>query len=146
MKLARRGTLVLFAALAVSFATGCKKKEELRCAYCGMAIKPDNPWRVEMTTGAGATKHFDTPRCAFETKLEGKGDVKSLRFQDFYDRTWHEASELSYAVSSDVMGPMGHDLVPLLPAHAEKFKKDHHAKEILGYDQVTSKVLDDLGK
>lgn len=70
---------------------------------------------------AGTTQHFDTPRCAFEhTK-----DKRSVRVQEYYDRTWLNADEAKFVKNSDVMGPMGKDFIPVNPKHVDKFLREH---------------------
>ena len=48
-------------------------------------------------------------------------------------------------IGSDVLGPMGHELVPLATrADAEDFVKDHKGRRILRFDDVTAEVLAQL--
>jgi nitrous oxide reductase accessory protein NosL len=50
-----------------------------------------------------------------------------------------------YVIGSDTLGPMGHELVPLkTQAEAEEFRKDHHGKRILRFDDVTPALLENL--
>ena len=48
-------------------------------------------------------------------------------------------------IGSDVLGPMGHELVPFETREdAQAFLQDHAAKRILHFDDVTLKLLGDL--
>jgi hypothetical protein len=88
-----------------------------------MKIDPTSAFRAEVVDG-GTTRTFDTPRCALSEWLAGekKGVV---RVQDYYDRAWHDGAELRFVVGSDVIGPMGPEIVPVDAARVAKFKADH---------------------
>ena len=61
---------------------------------------------------------------------------------DFYNLEKIEARKALYVIGSDVMGPMGPELVPLATrADAEDFLKDHKGRRILRYDEVTPKIV-----
>ena len=48
-------------------------------------------------------------------------------------------------LGSDVLGPMGHELVPLANRmDAEEFLKDHKGKRALAFDQVTAQLVDQV--
>ncbi len=47
-------------------------------------------------------------------------------------------------LGSDVQGPMGRDLVPVQGREAaERFARDHQGR-VLGFDEVTAAVVDEL--
>lgn len=55
-----------------------------------------------------------------------------------------DARTVRYAVGSDLVGPMGPDLVPVDPSQIETFRRDHRPRTILTFDQVTAEVLANL--
>lgn len=121
------------------------KPSEARCGYCGMKVTPDSAWRAEVKRPDGKTDAFDTPRCAFGSVAKGDEPAGSVvRVQEFYDRTWQDSAVVSFAIGSDVTGPMGADLVPLLPAHADKFAHDHAAQKVVPGKDVNASVLAEL--
>ena len=64
---------------------------------------------------------------------------------EFYNLQKIDAAKASYVIGSDVMGPMGHELVPLgNKADAEEFLKDHKGKRILRYDEVTPDIVNQV--
>jgi len=134
----RRAAVVLVALAAMG--VSCKRSED-RCSYCGMKVKPDSAWRVVDVTHK---RSFDTPRCAFGAKLEGKEPVGALELQDYYDRVPHPSAELRYVAGSDVVGPMGPDLVPVMPAMVDKFGKDHGKTAVYTEREIDAKVLKSL--
>ena len=57
---------------------------------------------------------------------------------DFYNLQRIDARKAFYVAGSDVLGPMGHEFVPLASKEdAADFLKDHKGKKVLGFDQVT---------
>jgi len=146
--LSRRSFFALPAALFV--VSACKKdpgappppQSAGRCSHCGMKLKPESPWLAEIVSDDGQKLTFDAPRCAFAASLGGKKG--KLRMQDYYDKKWHDASELRFVAGSSVIGPMGPDLVPVDTAHAPKFLKDHEGDRALKLEEITKAVLEDL--
>ncbi|MET0049673.1 MAG: nitrous oxide reductase accessory protein NosL, partial [Candidatus Thiodiazotropha sp.] len=56
-----------------------------------------------------------------------------------------DARQAWYVIGSDVLGPMGHELIPLeTQADAEEFLKDHQGVAILRYADVTLELLENL--
>ncbi len=50
-------------------------------------------------------------------------------------------------LGSDVVGPMGHELVPLATAEdAADFLKEHKGKRMLRFDQVTREIVDQVDR
>jgi nitrous oxide reductase accessory protein NosL len=132
----RRSFLLVAAALPTL--ASCKKEQ--RCPNCGMKIDPQSPWRAEIVGEVPRT--CDAPRCAFAIWLRFRSKT-SIRVQDHYDRAWHDASEVRFVVESDVLGPMGPDLVPVTTDRAAKFTKDHGGRA-LALESVTDQTLADL--
>lgn len=132
--------------LALGAVASCNQKPtEARCGFCGMKIAQDSAWRAEVKRPDGKTDPFDTPRCAFGAVIKGDEPAGSVvRVQEFYDRTWQDSSQVKFAIGSDVAGPMGADLVPLLPAHADKFAHDHAATKVVPGNDVNGAVLSEL--
>jgi copper chaperone NosL len=106
-----------------------------RCARCGMKIAPTSEWTAEVDA-----KRFDTPRCALSTWLEG-GKTGNVRVQDYYDRAWHSASDVRFVVGSDVVGPMGPELVPVDTARLAKFEKDHGGVRAFALEEIDAAAL-----
>ena len=127
-------------ALALTLAVGCKKSEP-RCERCGMKLDPQSAWNAELVLPSGETKKYDTPRCALQarTGLEG-----AVRVQEFYGKAWSDGKQVRFVPGSDVLGPMGPDIVPVDPARAGKFVADHGGGPALPLEAVTPAVIDGL--
>ncbi len=143
----RRSVLALLVVTALG-SVACKKKpaEGVRCANCGMVVKGDSAFRVTATLADGTKATFDSPRCAFEARNAKKVAIASMEMQEFYDRTLLAPSALRFVSGSDVLGPMGQDVIPVSAAHEAKFMKDHKGKHAYGEAELTDKVLEHLGE
>jgi nitrous oxide reductase accessory protein NosL len=138
--LTRRASLsVAFVALA-----SCSRAKAARCAYCGMPIDPESPWNAELVKVDGTKGRFDSPRCALLAWRTGKVDAKEIRVEEYYDRTWKSGSDVVFVASSDVMGPMGADLVPVDPERAKEFAREHTGTRPLALEEVTLELLKEL--
>ena len=96
-----------------------------RCGHCGMRI---GDWLTCTAMRAdGQPVSFDTPKClfAFLASEEGAG-AREPAVTEYYSRTSRPADSVVYVDGSDVMGPMGRDLIPIEPRErAEGFVRDH---------------------
>ena len=86
-----------------------------------MKIDPTSAFRADLTKD-GKVLAFDSPRCGL-TVYRAQGG--SLRVQEFYSRAWVNAPDVRFVKGSDVLGPMGPDLIPVDVAKVEKFQHDH---------------------
>jgi ribosomal protein L24E len=146
--LSRRNALKL-AAFSCAALLACGKRDTAkagaeRCPNCGMKIDPGSAWTTELVLRDGGVLRFDAPRCAFASWRRGKVDAVALRAQEFYERQFEDGARLRFVPGSDVVGPMGPDVVPVGSERADKFLKDHGGTGALTVEQVTLEVLDAL--
>jgi hypothetical protein len=113
----------LLAIAAVPFASACQRAR--RCATCGMKIDAASSWVAYLDT-PGEELAFDTPRCAFTAWRSDPARVRSARFRDYYTQELKNADELRFVYGSDVLSPMGPDLVPVSITNAARFARDHN--------------------
>lgn len=125
-----------FLLASFALALACKSSVK-RCAHCGMKIDETSAFHAELEID-GARESFDTPRCALsEWKSRGRGTVF---VQDYYDRVLQDGSRLRFVIGSDVIGPMGPDIVPVDTARSAKFVKDHGGKDY-ALGELTTELL-----
>jgi copper chaperone NosL len=127
------------------------------CPVCGMIVSKYPNWIATVAWKDGHAHHFDAARDLFKRlqalpkyapKYQRK-DIKLIVVTDFYNLQKIEAEKALYVIGSDVMGPMGPELVPLATtADAEDSLKDHKGKRILRYEDVTPEIISkaDSGK
>jgi nitrous oxide reductase accessory protein NosL len=73
--------------------------------------------------------------------------VAAMWVTEFYGLTRIDARKAFYVIGSDVLGPMGHELVPLeTEADALDFLKEHKGRRIVSFDQVTPEMIAALDK
>ena len=69
-------------------------------------------------------------------------DISAIGVTEYYGLTLIDARQAFYVTGSDVLGPMGHELIPLASrAEAEEFMTDHKGRLVLQFDQVTQEML-----
>ncbi|CAN5637460.1 hypothetical protein BH09MYX1_BH09MYX1_51840 [soil metagenome] len=118
----RRQFLVVPLALFVA----CKS-EGKRCAHCGMKIDETSAFHAELEEN-GARESFDTPRCAL-SEWKARGGKGTVIVQDYYERVSQDGTKLRFVIGSDIIGPMGPEIVPVDAARAPKLVKDHGGKD-----------------
>jgi hypothetical protein len=111
----------------------CGKGGE-RCATCGMKIDPASPFRAQL-----GKRTFDSPRCALTAYRKQSG---ALRVQEFYSRTYVDGGDVRFVKGSDVLGPMGPDLLPVDPSRVDKFEHDHGGTRALALGEVDEAALE----
>lgn len=123
------------------------------CTVCGMfpARYPD--WVATIKYQDGHAHHFDGAKDFFKHLLDMKKYAKGYRHEQivgmgvtgYYATEMIDAREAFYVTGSDVLSPMGHDLIPHPDDYdAKEFIKDHKGKHILTFDQVTLPILQGL--
>lgn len=134
--LPRRGFLIL-AALPLA---ACKRPP--RCASCGMVLDPSSRWYAEIELH-GQLQGFDTPKCALRHLL-GKGPRGTLLVRGYYEQQRMPGAALLFVEGSDVLGPMGADLVPVEPRLEPKFRAEHQARRSYRLDQLTLAIVEGI--
>ena len=125
------------------------------CPVCGMfvALYPD--WVATALYQDGHAHHFDGAKDLFKYLLNmpkyapghTQADIATIGVTEYYGVTKIDARTAWYVVGSDVLGPMGHELVPLASqAEAEEFLKDHKGRRIVRFDAVTPTLLEQLDR
>jgi nitrous oxide reductase accessory protein NosL len=107
-------------------------------------------WVATVLYRDGHAHHFDGAKDMFKYLLDlpkyapghTSADIASIGVSEYYGLTRIDAHLAWYVIGSDVLGPMGHELVPLrTPDEATEFLRDHHGKRILRFDDVTLPLL-----
>ncbi len=106
-----------------------------------MKIDPASRWRAELVADAGVTYEFDTPRCALLAWRTSRVKARALRVQEYYGGGWKDGREVRFVFGSDVVGPMGTDVIPVDPLRAEAFLRDHHGALSLELEAITPERL-----
>ena len=130
--------------------------EKERCPVCAMFVAKYPRWAAQVFMEnhkfsfdgvKDLMKFYFEPKAwgnyPFETK-----DIKKILVTDYYTQEAIDGFKAYYVIRSDVYGPMGHELIPFeLLEDAQTFKKDHNAKEIIRFEEITKEgvyKLDEL--
>lgn len=120
-------------------------KPDEKCRICGMFVAKYQPWIAQIQYSDGDVAMFDGVKdmMAFyfePEKLGGKLNQKAMAIyvKDYYTQEWINGKEAFYVTGSDVMGPMGHELIPFdSTSAAENFMKDHKGNNIFHFNEIT---------
>jgi copper chaperone NosL len=126
--------------------------KDTRCPVCGMFVSKYPHWIAQIVSSEADSHAFDGVKdmMAYYFSPEtfgGKPLPESARVlvKDYYTQEWINAAEALYVVGSDVLGPMGHELIPFSSrAAAENFMTDHTGREILEFSGITPRLIGEL--
>ncbi len=142
-------TLLLFSVCLLA-AEPVKPGPKDRCPVCGMFVAPYAAWTAQIAFNDGSLVFFDGPRDMFkfyfklprDGKNRSRKTITGIYVTEYYSAKAAAADSLLYVVGSDVLGPMGKELVPVAGKEtARTFARDHGGRTILTFDQVTEKIL-----
>ncbi|MEY2631842.1 MAG: hypothetical protein RIR00_496 [Pseudomonadota bacterium] len=123
------------------------------CPVCGMLVSKYPNWVAVVQWKDGHVHYFDGAKDMFKFLLDlpkyapghREADLAGLYVTDFYNLQRIDARRARFVIGSDVLGPMGHELVPLDSAgDAQDFLKEHKGRRILSFDGVTREMLQGL--
>jgi copper chaperone NosL len=128
---------------------------EHKCPTCGMRVASFENWHTQIVYDDGTNDAFCAVKCLMAFYFEpstysGKEKAspgKTLYAKDYYSQHWHDMKKMFFVPGSDVLGPMGKDLVPFSNLeHAKTFLKDHNGSKIFTFDEITPDLIQRLRK
>jgi len=141
-------SLLLFSQVFASEFIPVTKRD--KCPVCGMFVYKYPKWVAEVIFNDGSHKLFDGSKDMFKYyfKMEkyepGQTikDVRSIYVTEYYTAKIMKADNLYFVVGSDVLGPMGNELIPVDgETKAKIFKLDHGGKKIYKFNEITPDVI-----
>jgi len=123
------------------------------CPVCGMLVSKYPNWIAVVTWKDGHNHFFDGAKDMFKflqnlnkyAPGHRTADITGIYVTDFYNLERIDARKAYFVTGSDVLGPMGHELVPLANrADAKDFLKDHKGKKMLAYDAISPELIKSL--
>lgn len=124
-----------------------------KCPVCGMFVAKYPDFVAEVVFRDGSYSVFDGAKDLFKylsameryTPGRQQADIVSVYVTDYYTVTLIDGRAAYYVIGSDVLGPMGRELIPFeKEADAREFMKDHRGKAVLGFRDVTPGILKGL--
>ena len=120
------------------------------CPVCGMFPAKYPDWIATVLFDDGYADHFDGAKDFFKYLLDmekyakgrDRAGIIGLGVTDYYATERIDARKAYYVIGSDVLSPMGHDLIPHPSAEdAAEFSMDHAAKKTVEFDGVSMPML-----
>ncbi len=141
---------------SVAFAADLKPRKpgpNDKCAVCGMFVAKYSDFAAQIQFRDGTVAFFDGPKDLF-TYYQGlprynqkkkQSDVAAVFVTSYYAQTPIDGLSAWYVAGSNVLGPMGRELISFAKeSEARDFKKDHSGKTILRFKDVTPVVIKGL--
>ncbi len=123
------------------------------CPVCGMFVAKYPEWIATVLYHDGHAHHFDGAKDLFKYLLDlpkyapghRDEDIAAVGVTEYYGLTRIDAHTAWYVIGSDVLGPMGHELVPLATeADAGEFMADHQGVAVYRFEGVNGVLLEHL--
>ncbi len=74
-------------------------------------------------------------------------NIKKILVTDYYSQMAIDGRKAFYVIGSNVIGPMGNELIPFKTMNeAQTFIKDHNGKKILKFKEITKELTYGLDK
>lgn len=115
------------------------------CPVCGMVVSKYPAWVATVVYKDGHAHHFDGAKDLFKYLFDvpryarghRRQDIARIGVTEYYELKRIDAHQAYFVIGSDVLGPMGHELIPLASRlDAEEFMRDHQGRRILRYEEV----------
>lgn len=142
----------LFLTVFLVLLTACTSKKktppsEHRCANCNMIVEKYPNWIEKVVVSATDTLYFDGPRCMFKILLESPKEIQTVLVKDYYSLKYIDGRNAFYVTGSDILGPMGNELIPFENEQAAReFLNEHKGKQIIRFNDVDLKLVMKLAK
>ena len=130
-----------------------KPADRDKCPVCGMFVAKYPDWTAQALFKDGSVASFDGPKDLFkylrDLKRYAPGrderDIVAVYVTDYYSLRPVSGRSAFYVDGSDILGPMGRELIPFeREADAREFLKDHRGRRVLTFEAVTPDVLRSL--
>ncbi len=124
-----------------------------KCPVCGMFVAGYPAFLAEIQFQDGFRAFFDGPKDMFRYYFEPEkyhpgrktADIAAVYVTDYYSLEIIDAKQAHYISGSDVLGPMGNELIPVLSEpQGRTFLEDHKGKALLRWSEITLEIVNSL--
>ena len=128
-------------------------KKTDRCPVCGMFVYKYPKWVAQIIFKDGSYYFYDGAKDMFKhifdtakyTPGKASANIKDIYVTDYYEVELIDAKSAFFVIGSDVLGPMGHELLPFKDQEAaQEFLEDHKGKSIIRFKEVTPALIESL--
>ena len=122
-------------------------KPKDKCPVCGMFVAKYQKWVAEIVFKDGSYVVFDGCKDLFKyyfnmakyTKKKTRDDIAEIFVTEYYTLKVVKAADVFFVVGSDVLGPMGHEFIPVKGEDAAKiFMIGHGGNKKFRFDEITA--------
>jgi len=122
-----------------------------RCPVCGMFVHKYPGWAAGLVFGSGAKYFHCCPKCMLHNLNnipkyqpgEKRENLKLIWVTEYYTTKQMNARDVFFVVRTNLVGPMGLDLIPVKGrGAAENLKRDYKGELVVTLDQVTPEIVD----
>ncbi|MGY6216219.1 nitrous oxide reductase accessory protein NosL [Methylolobus aquaticus] len=130
-------------------------KKTDRCPVCGMFVYKYPKWVGQIVFKDGSSYFYDGAKDLFKhyfdvakyTPAKSAGEITYMYVTDYYEVELIEAKTAFYVLGSNVLGPMGHELLPFKDEEsAQEFLEDHRGTSVVRFPQVTLPLVMSLDR
>lgn len=123
------------------------------CPVCGMFVAKYPEWVATVLYKDGHAHHFDGAKDMFkylgDLNRYAPGhrpeDIAAIGVTEYYGLQPIDAREAFYVIGSDVLGPMGHELIPVASEEdVREFMADHGGVRWLRFHEIDGSLLEAL--
>ncbi len=128
-----------------------KPDKKDRCPVCGMFAYKYPSWIAGFVFKSGNKYFHCCPKCMLHNLNnvskyqpgENREQLALIWVTEYYTTKKMNARDVLFVVGTNLVGPMGLDLIPIKGrAAANNLKRDYRGNLILPLDQITPKVID----
>ncbi len=125
-----------------------------KCPVCGMFVSKYPDFLSELIFIDGSYAVFDGAKDMFHYYLDMRKygdqkikDVQAVYVTDYYSLSMVDGRKAIYVIGSNVLGPMGRELIPFAKMEdAEEFMTDHRGDKRLSFDEITLELVKGLDR
>ena len=129
-----------------------KVTKDEKCPVCGMFVYKYPRWVAQLEIKGEHRLSFDgvkdMMKFYFEPAKWGdkfkdiKKDFGKISVTDYYSQKAIDDRKAFYVIGSDILGPMGNELIPFKVEDAAKnFMADHKGKKVLSFSEITKELV-----
>jgi nitrous oxide reductase accessory protein NosL len=122
-----------------------------RCPVCGMFVYRYPKWMAGFVFGDGKRYFHCCPKCMLHNlnniskyqRGESREKLALIWVTEYYTTKKMDAHDVLFVVGTNLVGPMGLDLIPVNKMKAaNNLKQDYEGDLVLRLDQITPKIIE----
>jgi nitrous oxide reductase accessory protein NosL len=125
---------------------------DVTCGKCGMFPANYPQWQAQVIFDDNSMTPFDGCKCMFGYMFNmekfdpahTREQIAAVWVRDFDSGEWTDGRQAHYVVGSEVMGPMGKELIPFADAAAAQAFQQEHGGDMAEFSDINMATLQPL--